>query len=720
MEPYADSFEHLHEELGRLDLLLRRAVIIARAAPDPNVPPELRGVVVSDAEVDDVFHAPNLLGERWRCQQQAANLLQPVDHKLEEVGRHIDERRRLTEQAWRTLSLPRLAEVFGLSPAEVDLLLIALGPELEPRYEKVYSYLQVDATRKRPSVDLALNLICRSAAEKVYARQLLSAGAPLLYYKLLSLQEDPQDRQPTFLRRFLKAEDSVVRYLVGQDRGADQPGTAANQIKDLELDEATQARLTNLAIAVAHWQPRTRHVIQLITSATPPALRVAEAVCVALRATPIRLELSQVQAEPASAAAAVRDAALAKGILVVAGGDTADPQAERLLWAAVNGSLLTVILLGPSSAFSAIPADAQPWRVDVPPSGYEQRRKAWTDALTGTPAASEAGKLADTFSFGPSVIRQTTRLARSIAALRDPSSVKPTAEDVRDASRDLTTPNLSRFALALTPKFSWDDLVLPDDRMRQLQGVEARLRYRALVHREWGFGGKLSRGKGLTVLFTGPPGTGKTMAAEVLAGALSLTLYQIDLSTVVSKYIGETEAHLSAIFREAESSQVLLFFDEAEALFGKRTEVKDAHDRYANIEVNYLLQRIEQYEGIVVLATNFHRNLDEAFLRRISEVIEFPTPDEVGREQIWRKHFPDKAPVKEIDYAFLAKQFKLTGGGIRNVAMSAAYAAAQSGGKIDMSHIIPAVEAEYQKQGRLVMDSELAQYQYLARRRTIR
>jgi SpoVK/Ycf46/Vps4 family AAA+-type ATPase len=220
------------------------------------------------------------------------------------------------------------------------------------------------------------------------------------------------------------------------------------------------------------------------------------------------------------------------------------------------------------------------------------------------------------------------------------------------------------------------------------------------------------------VLLTGASGTGKTMAAEVLAGALSLTLHQIDLSCVISKYIGETELHLSAIFLEAEWSQTLLFFDEAEALFGKRTEVKDAHDRYANIEVNYLLQRIEQYSGIVVLATNLHRNLDDAFLRRLSDVIEFPSPDEAAREQIWRNHFPPEAPISEIDFQYLARQYKFTGGNIRNVCLASAYSAAQEGCPIGMEHVIPAVEAEYQKQGRLVMSSELGSQRQQAQRRS--
>jgi SpoVK/Ycf46/Vps4 family AAA+-type ATPase len=259
--------------------------------------------------------------------------------------------------------------------------------------------------------------------------------------------------------------------------------------------------------------------------------------------------------------------------------------------------------------------------------------------------------------------------------------------------------------------------MLPDEKAQQLRNIAAWMKHRRLVHQDWGFGAKLSRGKGLNVLFTGPSGTGKTMAAEVLAGELSLDLYQIDLSSVVSKYIGETEKNLSAIFQEAEQSQALLFFDEADALFGKRTEVKDAHDRYANIEVNYLLQRVEQYEGVVILATNLQQNLDDAFLRRMQEVLEFPFPDDSLREQIWRCHFPKNAPCeKDIDFSFLAQKFKMTGGNIKNIVLGAAFMAAQESKPISMSHLIVATKCEYQKEGKLAVKTDFGPYYDLIKR----
>jgi SpoVK/Ycf46/Vps4 family AAA+-type ATPase len=253
--------------------------------------------------------------------------------------------------------------------------------------------------------------------------------------------------------------------------------------------------------------------------------------------------------------------------------------------------------------------------------------------------------------------------------------------------------------------------VLPLDRQDQLRRLANWVRYRHRVHEEWGFGRKLSRGKGLNVLFTGPSGTGKTMAAEVLAGDLGLDLYQIDLSSVVSKYIGETERNLAVIFDEAEDSQAILFFDEADSLFGKRTEVKDAHDRYANIEVNFLLQRVEQYEGVVILASNLQRNLDEAFLRRMFDVVEFPFPDGALRERMWQSHLSGDADRDaDIDLPFLGSQFKLTGGNIKNIVLDAAFRAAADGSAIGMKHLMLGTKTELQKQGKLPTKADFDRY----------
>ncbi len=387
------------------------------------------------------------------------------------------------------------------------------------------------------------------------------------------------------------------------------------------------------------------------------------------------------------------------------------PQPRKKLWRSLEELDGRTILLGPENVFGEMPANLSVWKVEVKVPGFEQRCLLWETELRKTSSNADAGRLADTFRFGGGQIRQAITLGNSLAALRNPSEPKSSMGDLLEAGRAVSGSNLRRFATVIQPRYAWTDIVLPEDKRHQLEHIAARVKHRRTVHYDWGFGEKLSRGKGLNVLFAGQSGVGKTMAAEVLASDLSLVLFQIDLSSVVSKYIGETEKHLSAIFREAETSQSLLFFDEADSLFGKRTEVKDAHDRYANLEVNYLLQRIEQYEGVVILATNMQRNLDDAFLRRMQELVEFHFPHESLRERIWRQHMPASAPVEaNIDYGFLARQFKLSGGNIKNAVMSAAFLAASQGKKIGMKEMIRGVRTELQKQGKLVMKSDFGKY----------
>ncbi len=279
-------------------------------------------------------------------------------------------------------------------------------------------------------------------------------------------------------------------------------------------------------------------------------------------------------------------------------------------------------------------------------------------------------------------------------------------DDPDAAVRRLVTGQLDVHADRTTPGRQWDELVLPDDQMSVLRELVARYRHRHRVFREWGFPARPS--VGVTALFSGPSGTGKTMTAEIIASELGLDLYRIDLSAVVSKYIGETEKNLEEIFTASAAGNLVLFFDEADALFGKRSEVGDAHDRYANIEVAYLLQRLERYDGFVILATNLRKNIDAAFLRRIDVALEFELPETARRQAIWERVFPTRAPIGLIDHRRLAEEFEVSGGAIRNAAVHAAFLAADDGSAIEMRHVVAGMQREYQKMGRLRGRSDAA------------
>jgi len=291
-------------------------------------------------------------------------------------------------------------------------------------------------------------------------------------------------------------------------------------------------------------------------------------------------------------------------------------------------------------------------------------------------------------------------------------------DDLLIGCRLQSNQKLGALARKLSPLKGWEDITLPEHALEQLREICGQLKYRQKVYGDWGFGNKQTLGKGLCVLFFGLSGTGKTLAVEVMARELQLEAFKIDLSTVVSKYIGETEKNLSKVFQEAETSNAILFFDEADALFGKRSEVKDAHDRYANIEINYLLQRMEEFDGLVILATNLRKNIDEAFFRRMHFAVEFPMPDESHRYRIWKQHLPESAPVAgDIDFDFLSKRINLAGGNIKNVVVNAAFLAAENSGVIHMKHFLRAIRREYEKIGRLCTETDFAPYHNLLKDR---
>jgi hypothetical protein len=336
-------------------------------------------------------------------------------------------------------------------------------------------------------------------------------------------------------------------------------------------------------------------------------------------------------------------------------------------------------------------------------------RRPWRELAAGDGAA-EAGDWHRALGGGiPPGYRLDREQLRLVA-----SALQGGQSGIDAGVRRLAAGHLDQLALRVPPRRTWDDLVLPRDQKLQLMELAARYRRRVLVHQEWGF--PAVPADGVVALFSGASGTGKTLAAEVIAGDLGVDLYKVDLAAVVSKYIGETEKNLSRIFDAAGASDLVLFFDEADALFGKRTEVSDAHDRYANIEVSYLLQRLERYDGLVIMATNLQRNIDQAFLRRISVAVDFPLPAEPQRRDIWRQSFPSTAPQRDLDLDFLAKNFKISGGVIHNSSLGAAFLAADDGQMITMEHVALALKREFQKLGRLRTEAEFERYYDLVNR----
>jgi SpoVK/Ycf46/Vps4 family AAA+-type ATPase len=355
--------------------------------------------------------------------------------------------------------------------------------------------------------------------------------------------------------------------------------------------------------------------------------------------------------------------------------------------------------------------------LDVEKPTAAEQGALWRDAL-GPAAAQLNGHvetLATHFDLSAAAIRSA---AAEILAWNEDEETEETNEDdptelaaaAWDACLRHARPRLEALAQRIRPAATWEDLVLPELQRQILAQVAVHVRQRATVYEDWGFAARSSRGLGISALFSGPSGTGKTMAAEVLANELGLDLFRIDLSSVVSKYIGETEKNLRKVFDAAEEGGAILLFDEADALFGKRSEVKDSHDRHANIEVGYLLQRMEAYRGLAILTTNLKDSLDPAFLRRLRFVVQFPFPDAAQREEIWRRVFPRETPVESLEPKLLAR-LGVAGGNIRNIALNAAFVAADEGGPVRMAHLLRAARGEYTKIEKPLTTAEIGDWE---------
>lgn len=344
----------------------------------------------------------------------------------------------------------------------------------------------------------------------------------------------------------------------------------------------------------------------------------------------------------------------------------------------------------------------------------EESFKCWDSELKKVKLAKDvsAHDMANKFTLTPLQIKRA--VSQAVLEQNCGEGKALTAENLSDAAYAQITQKLGHQATVIKKKHTLDELVLPVPQKDALIRACNQIKYKHVVYDEWKLKNTILYGRGLSMLFTGPPGTGKTMAAQVIANELHLEIYRVDLSQIVSKYIGETEKNLAEIFDSAKKSNVILLFDETDALFGKRTEVKDSHDKHANLETAYLLQKMEEYDGITIMTTNLSENLDNAFFRRISYVVHFPLPDEKSRKMIWQKIYPKEAPLsQDVDFDFLAKKFEISGGNIKNVVITSTFMAASEGKKIEMKHILKAIEYEIKKQGKMISKNDFGEYAYL-------
>ena len=701
--PAAANLAHLRGRLGLVEAAVRAAVALRRQA-DPSPDDPFRGLYLGDEQVDRLLDAVPA-----RPPPGPAGAAAEVEAAADRA-----------EQAGAELRLRQLAGEFGLDRLDVDLLLVALAPDLDPRYERLYAYLNDDVTRRRAQVGLALEL-CGATPTDAGARRRLGPAGALVAGGLVEVEE----RERPFLSRPLRVPDRVASHLLGDDAVdpdlADLvvppsdpagPGTAAGRTGAAAGGTGGDATVGGPAAGLARALAAGGRLAYVRERPGGGGTAVGVAGLRAAGRPSLVLDLSRLHAEPGvamAARAAAREARL-RGAGLVAG-----PVEALAGWGAAAvrafAELPVTVVLAGRSTWDPAWAREVPAIAEAPGPTPAERVTSWHAHLNGELAGADPARATAHFLLSAEQVARAARAARLEAAVAG-AAIGP--EHLRAGARAQNAAGLERLARRVEPAVGWDDLVLPPATAGQLRELAARVRHRDRVIAEWQLRPGGGRGRGVTALFAGDSGTGKTMSAEVIAGALGLDLYAVNLATVVDKYVGETEKNLERVFAEAEGVNGVLLFDEADAIFGKRSEVRDAHDRYANLEIAYLLQRMESFDGLAVLATNLRANLDEAFTRRLDAIVDFPLPDEAARRRLWDRCLGPALPRgPDLDLDFCARAFELSGGSIASIALAAAYLTAEADQPLSMADAIRAVHREYRKLGRLALEAEFGPYHAL-------
>ena len=612
----------------------------------------------------------------------------------------------------RDAPLARLARVFWLDKIDLSIIATLLAPELDPELERAFTFAIDDFTRKRLDIGFLGRLIGgrdEIEIDRAYAR--LDETAPLRRHNTLTLAA-PNETTPTSMRTvrladrivsFLRGHDTIDELVRGVVRVVHEPSALAAVVMAPEMIAQIRRALAGQGGAAAR-----------VLLAGPDGVgrgMVVEALLAERDIPIVRIDLAAIASDARIGermTAALREAALRDAVAILDGGAAFKDEVPRALAQAIADGAATLavplvftLTTRPSWLVNAIPDLVE---LDVPAPSFRERLELWRRELPPPIVAPEdLETVAARYAFTGSTITRVARRAEATARLRDPNDPHIRLDELGDAARLTFTHRLGSMAQRIPTGFSWNDLVLPKDTMDAVREVLRFARYKPVLLEDWGFSAKLPYGRGVSAILHGPPGTGKTMVAQLLANELGYDLYRIDLSQVVNKYIGETEKNLAKIFDEAETSHAILFFDEADSLFSKRTAVTSANDRYANLEVNYLLQRMETFDGVTLLATNLEQGIDEAFKRRVRFSVGFELPEAPERARLWKSMFPPRAPLApNIDWETLARQFVMAGGYIKKAVLRAALVAAEANRAVTTADLVEAARLEYREMGRII------------------
>ncbi|MBW4675642.1 MAG: AAA family ATPase [Desmonostoc geniculatum HA4340-LM1] len=596
-------------------------------------------------------------------------------------------------------ALDRVCKMFSLSSFERDLLLLCAGMELNGDFGKLCAIVHADPQRAYPTLSLALATLPHVHWDAI------APNAPLRHWRLIQIG----DAHALTLSP-VRIDERILHYLTGIQYLDERLAGIIEPLQEVSDLVPSHQQLAERVAAVWSQTHKINNlpIVQLCGNETLSKRAIAARIC-QLQGLSLWVMPAQVIPQAPSELDNLmrlwtRETILSRCALLLDcneldSNDTARLNAIAHFIERANGFLIVT-----SRERMRLPQRLVV-SFDVHQPTVKEQGVVWQDALTAIAPHmnGQVKTLVEQFNLSAATIRAACAEAAGQLAQTPENDI---GDILWDACRVQARPRLDELAQRIEPSGDWEDLVLPEVQKQVLREIAAHVRQRSTVYNNWGFAGKSGRGLGISALFAGGSGTGKTLGAEVLAHRLRLDLYRIDLSSVVSKYIGETEKNLRRVFDAAEQGGVILLFDEADALFGKRSEVKDARDRYANIEVSYLLQRMESYPGLAVLTTNLKSAIDTAFMRRIRFVVQFPFPDTAQRAEIWRRVFPANTPTADLDALQLAR-LNVAGGNIRNIALNAAFLAADAGEPVQMKHVLRAAQTEYTKLEKPLTDAEI-------------
>jgi len=681
----------------------------------------------------------------------------------------IMQRQLRSEEEGIDLPLKNLATRLSLSRFEISMILICLAPEMDSKYEKIYAYLQNDITRKKPTMGLILDVLCSSLDEKLNSRFFFMRSRPI--FKLNILQYESRrlnidggiDSSNHILSCPLKLDEHIVNYLLGHNEIDPQIQDFAVLLKEVGLAfqdvEADDKELTEkkekIVKIINYWlqykesqstEKKPQKNRQNMKEIFPYKLRaptfyfrapygrgkktLAKSICSLLRLSLLIVDVASAAKSDSNnfekiISLSLREALLQNSIIYFDNFDTLIKKPKRKYWKLdilakiPNPSNLIIILSGQTqlraSWFKSY-LDSPPIAIELSNISHNMRKKTFILLLKDQKLENEVDfdDLAAKYRFTPGQIKNAVIAAKNIALMRNPDLSTISAWDLNQGCNLQSNERLESLSRRITTEgYQWDDLILPKEKKLELREIIYRIKYKNLVYSKWGFEKKHMMRNGLNILFAGESGTGKTMAAQVIANELKLDLFRIDMASVISNNIGETEKNISCIFKEDETSSPILFFDNADFLFGKRSEVKDPYFGYINFEIDYILQKLDEHNEIVILASNVAKNIDDNFINKMHFRIDFQFPDEESRFRIWKNIFPKPSLLaNDVDLKFLAKQFRLTGGNIKNISLNAAFFAAEEAEpqSISMKHIVKATKRELDKIGKPYKRTDFGKY----------